>query len=125
MPRYLKDSDQIREIEELLNEVKKKFPKIEVEKYIMNRGDELKLKTNVLWYISVWKRIGIAQTRRTKSLYPQLVVFINNEPATFYPQRRTREEITIKDFLKGLLEGKVLCLHEKFEIEEELKKLKK
>ena len=70
--------------------------------------------------ISVFKRIGIKQTRRTKMLYPQLVVLVNNEPETFYPQKRAGQSISIQEFLEGFLNNEVRCLHDKGKIEDEL-----
>jgi len=71
--------------------------------------------------LSVSKRIKIKQSRKGKSLYPQLVVFVDGKGFTFYPQERVKDAITIQDFLTGLLNGEVKCLHEKYEIENELK----
>jgi len=82
----------------------------------------LTIKSKILWESSVAKRIRIKQTRKSKSLYPQLIVFGNNKPMTFYPQARAGQEITTKEFLDGLLKGEIRCLHEKFEIEDELKR---
>lgn len=46
------------------------------------------------------------------------MIFLDNEPFTFYPQkRRGKEEITIERFLKGLIEGKILCLYDTKELE--------
>ncbi|RLG21055.1 hypothetical protein DRN74_03380 [Candidatus Micrarchaeota archaeon] len=122
IPRALEDSDEVREIEDLLNEVKTKL-KVSVKKFVIDEKGEDDLKYQILWGISVAKRIKIKQTRKSKSLYPQLIVFgnKNNKPITFYPQARVGQEITIKEFLRGLLKGEIKCLHEKFEIEDELK----
>jgi hypothetical protein len=49
------------------------------------------------------------------------VVFVDGKKITFYPQERVKEAITIQDFLNGLLNGEVKCLHEKYEIEDGLK----
>lgn len=93
-----------------------KIEKKEIEKF----GEE-KLK-DILWRISVRRKIKISQTRKAKSLHTHLVTFLDNEPFTFYPQgRRGREEITIKQFLEGLTEGKVLCLHKATELKNNLK----
>ncbi|MEN3012871.1 MAG: hypothetical protein ABDH34_08370 [Dictyoglomus thermophilum] len=95
--------------------------KINVKKLVIDENGEKDLKSKILWGLSVAKRIRIKQTRKLKSLYPQLVVFGNDKPITFYPQARAREEITIKEFLEGLLKGEIKCLHEKFKIEDELR----
>ena len=119
IPRGLEDSEEVREIDNLLNKIKTKF-KLNVKRLIINEKDEDNLKSQILLAISVAKRIKIKQTRRTKSLYPQLIVFGNDKPITFYPQARVGQEITIKEFLESLLKGEIKCLHEKFEIVDEL-----
>ena len=120
IPRALQDSQDVKEVEELLRKVRNSL-KIVVKKFIIDGNGEEDLKFKVLWGLSVAKRIRIKQTRKSKSLYPQLVVLGNNKPITFYPQARVGEEITIKDFLEGLLRGEIRCLHEKFEIVDELR----
>jgi hypothetical protein len=119
VPRALEDTQDVKKVEELLRRVKDSL-KIDVKKFVIDEnGEDLKFK--ILWGLSVTKRIRIKQTRKSKSLYPQLVVFVSDKPITFYPQARAGEEITIKEFLEGLLKGEIRCLHEKFEIEDELK----
>ena len=120
VPRALEDTPDVKEIEELLKKVKS-FLKINVKKIVIDENGEEDLKSKILWGLSVAKRIRIKQTRKSKSLYPQLVVFGNGKPITFYPQARAGQEITIKDFLEGMLKDEVKCLHEKFEIEDELR----
>lgn len=120
VPRGLQDTQDVKEVEELLEKIKNSL-KINVKKIIIDENGEEELKSKILWGLSVAKRIRIKQTRKSKSLYPQLIVFSNDKPITFYPQARTGEEITIKELLEGLLKGEVRCLHEKFEIEDELK----
>ncbi len=124
VPRALEDTQDVKEVEELLKKVKNSL-KINVKKLVIDEDGEEDLKSRILWGLSVAKRIKIKQTRKSKSLYPQLVVFGNDKPITFYPQARAKEEITIKEFLEGLLKGEVRCLHEKFEIEDELRGKKK
>ena len=92
-----------------------------MKKFVIDEDGEEDLKSKILWRLSVVKRIRIKQTRKSKSLYPQLVVFVNDKPITFYPQARAGQQITIEEFLEGLLKGEIKCLHEKFEIEDELK----
>ena len=70
IPRALEDSDEVREIEDLLNEVKTKL-KVSVKKFVIDEKGEDDLKYQILWGISVAKRIKIKQTRKSKSLYPQ------------------------------------------------------
>jgi len=120
VPRALEDTEDVKEVEELLGKVKDSL-KIDVKKFVIDENGEKDLKSKILWGLSVAKRIRIKQTRKSKSLYPQLVVFGNDKPITFYPQARAGQEITIKEFLEGLLKGEIKCLHEKFEIEDELR----
>ena len=113
VPRALEDTQDVKEVEELLRKVKSSV-KINVKKLVIDENGEEDLKSKILWGLSVAKRIRIKQTRKSKSLYPQLVVFGNDKPITFYPQVRAGQEITIKEFLEGLLKGEIKCLHEKF-----------
>ena len=109
------EEEEVKEILPLLEKVESIF-NLKIEKKEIERFGEEKLKSTILWPLAVWKRIKIHQTRRTKSLYTQLVVFINSKPFTFYPQGYGKKEITIKQFLEGLIDGKVLCLHEKLSL---------
>jgi len=120
VPRGLVDSEGIKETDNLLNKVESSL-KLKVSKHIIDQKGGDDLKSQILWGLAVAKRIRIKQTRKTKSLYSQLVVFSNGKAVTFYPQSRAREEITIQEFLRGLLNGEVKCLHERYEIEDELK----
>ncbi len=120
VPRALEGTQDVKDVEELLKKVKSSF-NVKVKKLVIDEDGEEDLKSNILWGLSVAKRIRIKQTRKSKSLYPQLIVFGNNKPITFYPQARAGKEITIKEFLEGLLRGEIKCLHEKFEIEDELR----
>ena len=120
VPRSLEDTQDVKEVEELLRNVRNSL-KINVKKFVIDEKGEEDLKSKILWGLSVAKRIRIKQTRKSKSLYLQLVVFGNDKPITFYPQARAGQEITIKEFLEGLLKGEIKCLHEKFEIEDELR----
>jgi len=124
VPRGLRDTDSVKEVEELLEKVRSSL-NLDVKEFVIDEDGEKELKSKILWGLSVAKRIRIEQTRKTKSLYDHLVVFIDGRPVTFYPQRRLDQKITIKEFLEGLLRGEVRCLHEKFEIEDELRKNEK
>lgn len=124
VPCGLEDTQDVKEVEELLRKVGETL-KINAKKFVIDENGEKDLKSRILWGLSVAKRIRIKQTRKSKSLYPQLVVLRNDKPITFYPQVRAGEEVTIKEFLDGLLKGEVRCLHEKFEIEDELRGEKK
>jgi len=115
------DWEDSKEIESLLEKVKSTLD-IDYKKSIINEEKERDLKKDSLLSLSVFNRIKIKQSRKGKSLYPQLVVFVDGKEITFYPQERVKEKaITIQDFLMGLLNGEVKCLHEKYEIENELK----
>lgn len=92
--------------------------KTEVIRFTEEEGDKLKLGT--MLPVSVSKKIGIKQTRRTKSLYTQLLVLINGSLFTFYPQRYSEKEISIEKFLEGLLNGEILCLHDSDELKREI-----
>jgi glutamate dehydrogenase/leucine dehydrogenase len=121
VPEGLKDLKEVKEIwNTLLKKVETSF-EVKVSKEILDKEAEWRLKFDILLPLAVGKRIKIHQTRRTKSLYPQLVVFVEDRPFTFYPQRYGQEEITIKQFLEGLLKGKVLCLHDDNKLKENVK----
>lgn len=117
IPEGLKDTEEVKEIEKILDNVKPSY-NIAVDKQIIDRSVEEQIKSQFLWHLSVVKRIGIKQTIRTKSLYPQLVIFNEDKPVTFYPQNYGKENITIKEFLEGLLRGKIRCLHDEKDIKE-------
>lgn len=111
---------EAKEIESLLEKVKSALD-IDYEKLTIDEKHEHDLKQDVLWNLSVFNRIKIKQSKKSKSLYPQLVVFVDGKSITFYPQERAKEKITIQEFLTGLLNDEVRCLHEKSKIEDELK----
>ena len=123
VPRGARDLAETKAIEDLLKEVKDTL-NIDHEKHIVDEKMEQDLKSDVLWSLSVFNRIKIKQSRKAKSLYPQLAVFVNGRAITFYPQERVKEGFTIQEFLKGLLNGEVKCLHDKYVIEDELKTYK-
>lgn len=115
IPKDYTDSEGVRKTWKVLRKIGSLY-NIKITKHIINKEKEWELKSQILWFLAVYKRIKIKQTRRTKSLYPQLVIFSNDKPFSFYPQSYGKDEITIEQFLEGLLEGEVRCLHEKFEI---------
>ena len=106
VPSNMSNTPEIRTIENLLKMVRQKF-NFKIEKKVINKKEEYILKSQILWSLSVSKRIKIKQTRKSKSLYPQLVIFRNDIPLTFYPQARAEKEITIQEFLDGLLKEKL------------------
>lgn len=97
-------------VDALLSEVRKRYG-ISVRKQPLEEGGKA-LKSSTLLALAVANRIAIKQTRRKKTLYPQLVVFEGKRPLTFYPQARRGSEIEIAQFLRALLRRKVLCLHD-------------
>ena len=116
IPQGLKDTQDVRDIEKLLDKIKNSR-NISVNRKIINDSEEEHIKNQFLWRLSVVKRIGIKKTIRTKSLYPQLVIFNENTPVTFYPQTYGNQHISIQKFLEDLLKGNVECLHDKEEIQ--------
>lgn len=117
IPLDLKDTKEVKEIEKILGNVKPAY-NIAVDKKIIDRSGEEQIKSQFLWHLSVVKRIGIKQTIRAKSLYPQLVIFNEDKPVTFYPQTYGKENIAIKEFLEGILRSKIRCLHDEKDIKE-------
>ncbi len=112
VPSNLKETQEVNEITNLLKGIK--IPN-KTEIITADKGEELKL--NTLIPIAVSKRIKIKQTRKTKFLYPQLVVFSKDKAVTFYPQSYGDKSISIHGFLDGLSKGEVRCLHEVGELE--------
>jgi len=119
IPRGLEEDDDVKEIEMLLKKIESTL-NINVKRFVIDKNEERDLKSKILWGLSVANRIKIKQTRKSKALYPQLIVLGGGKPITFYPQARVGKEIKIKDFLIGLLKGEIRCLHEKIQIEKEL-----
>lgn len=116
VPARLTDIDEVKRVNKLLTKTK-----ISNEIKIMSGVDEEKLKFDILIPLAVLKRIKIKQTRKSKILYPQLIVFVENKPLTFYPQSYGNKEVNIEDFLEALLDNKILCLHDAPELEEFVK----
>jgi len=113
IPISQKESKDVNEIINLLKRIK-----IPHKTEVITADKEKELKLNTLIPIAVSKRIKIKQTRKTKFIYPQLVVFSKDRPVTFYPQSYGNKSISIQDFLDGLSKGEVKCLHEVSELEE-------
>lgn len=111
-----------QEEENLLSSLKEVGKKLGVSTQVIRFTDEEgdKLKLSIMIPVSVSKKIGIKQTQKTKSLYSQLLIFINNELFTFYPQKYGAKEITIETFLDELKKSNVVCLHESEEMKREL-----
>lgn len=112
---------EVDEIENLLENIKDSL-NIDYEKIMIDEQQQQDLKKNFLLGISVTKGIKIHQSKKSKSLYPQLIVFEDEKAIAFYSQERSKEKITIQEFLSGLLNSEVKCLHEKYEIESSLQK---
>jgi hypothetical protein len=121
VPNYQKDEDLpvplLTETEERLG------IKTQVKRFTIQGGWNLKMST--MLPVSVSKKIGIKQTRRTKSLYAQLLVYLDGKLFTFYPQSYAEKEISINEFLSGLLKGTIACLHDKQELREAIAKVGK
>ncbi|MCD6092622.1 MAG: hypothetical protein J7J38_01210 [Candidatus Aenigmarchaeota archaeon] len=124
IPEGLKDTDDVRKIDRFLDKIGSLY-NIEVIKQVINSSEEEQIKSQFLWRLSVVKRIGIKQTLRTKSLYPQLVIFNGDAPLTFYPQSYGKEYISIEEFLEELLKKRIRCLHDEEEIKEIIMKVRK
>jgi hypothetical protein len=124
IPERLEDANDVKEIDRFLDKIKSLY-NIEVIKQVINSSEEEQIKSQFLWRLSVVKRIGIKQTLRTKSLYPQLVIFDGNVPLTFYPQSYGKEYISIEEFLEELLKKRIRCLHDEEEIKEIIMKVRK
>ena len=120
VPQVLENKEDVKEVGMPLEEVKSSLG-VDVEKFVIDESGEADLRSKVLWRLSVIDGIKIKQTRKSKSLYPQLIILKNGRSITFYPQARTGRRITVKEFLGGLLRGEVPCLHEKLEIEDGLR----
>jgi hypothetical protein len=125
IPEGVKDTKEVLEIwNNLLKQVKVGY-NVRISKEIIDKEKEDKIKFEILLPLAVRKRIKIHQTRRTKSLYPQLVIFLQETPFTFYSQGYGKDQITIKQFLEGLLKGNVYCLHDKEKLEKHLSQKQK
>jgi hypothetical protein len=98
----MKDYEEVKEIIDLLNKVKKER-NIDFEIKYMNLEEEKKVKFEILIPIAIAKKIKIKQTKKTRLLYPHLVVYNElNEPITFYPQKGKRvKEVSIKEYLES------------------------
>jgi hypothetical protein len=119
VPYRLEENTETKEIQKLLDKVHSSL-KIEFKTILIDDKKEEELKKQYLWNLAILNRIKIKQTKRNKSLYPQLIVFVDNKPVTFFPQSRPKEEISIQAFLNGLLDKEVRCLHDKYVIERDL-----
>jgi hypothetical protein len=102
LPQGFADNADSKAVEKLLEDIKSNGEVI-WEKIILDQKEEADLKSKILINISICKGIAIKQSRKSKMLYPQLVVFSDDEPIIFYPQERAGKKIDIQEFLKGLL----------------------
>ena len=119
IPIGFKDSTEVKEIQTLLDKVQLIFP-TEIKIIIIEKDQEETLKKKYLWNIAMYKQIKIKQSKRNKALYPQLIVFIDDEAFTFYTQSRPGKTISIKDFLEGILDKEIRCLHDNTILEQYL-----
>jgi hypothetical protein len=113
VPVWYSDTQEAGEVTKLLERLRKEKG-IAFNKYLLDDQKENEIKVQSLYGLAVYHKIKIGQTRRTKSLYPVLLVFDEKgRTLTFYPQsRRGAGEITIPQFLEKLLNGKMICLHD-------------
>jgi hypothetical protein len=124
VPEGDKDTKDVKNNWGLLKEVESLYH-INISKQFINNDDEKNLKSKILLPISITKRIGFAKTNKAKSLYPQLILFFDDEPFTFYPQSYSKDKITMEEFLRSLIQGEVKCLHDTNKLIENMRALKK
>ncbi|MHA1238400.1 MAG: hypothetical protein ACTSSJ_04030 [Candidatus Odinarchaeia archaeon] len=67
VPRALEDTQDVKEVEELLRKLKDSL-KIDVKKFVIDENGEEDLKSKILWGLSVAKRIRIKQTRKSNNV---------------------------------------------------------
>jgi hypothetical protein len=109
-PKHYENSKEIKDIIASLSKTGLRF---DVTLFEENSEIEKNMRWNILLPISVSKRIKIKQTRRTKSLYPHLIILENNIPKTFYPQIRAgQKEISIEEFCESFSNGNTRSLTE-------------
>jgi len=114
LPKGSESSPEALSIIDMLSQVESAM-KIPYDKRIFENDEVHKEK---LMALSVMYRLRLPQTSKTKLLlYPHLVLCNeDNEPVIFYPQIRRskngRVQVTIEDYLKGLLKGRVKSLVE-------------
>src|SRR5579871_2289947 len=109
---FTSKGDKTADIEGLLDKVKAKY-QVDVSTRTIEAFGEEKLKFDVLLKPSVEHKIKINQSKRGKQLYTHLVVYIADEPRTFYPQNRKGDTaVSIEQFLNGLLQDKILTVHD-------------
>ena len=111
LPLSFVNNEDSKVVEKLLDDLKSRGEVIS-EKIIIDQKEEVDLKSKILMNISICKGIAIKQSRKSKMLYPQLVVFSDDKPIIFYPQERAGRKIDIQEFLKGLLRGEFKSLQD-------------
>lgn len=109
LPLSFVNNEDSKVVEKLLDDLKSRGEVIS-EKMIIDQKEEADLKSKILMNISIFKGIAIKQSKKSKMLYPQLVVFSDDKPIIFYPQERAGRKIDIQEFLKGLLSGEFKSL---------------
>ncbi|QQG40038.1 MAG: hypothetical protein HYS81_01350 [Candidatus Aenigmatarchaeota archaeon] len=119
IPEIYKNSTEIHELQQLSDDVKSN--KIKVSVKIVDVPEAETIKMQRMMTPSILHKIGIKQTQKTKNLYPTLLVCDDDgKVITFYPQkRRGRDggEISIKEFLRSFVKGRIVALHEKNTLE--------
>ena len=114
VPKWAESSADTLSITDMLAKVESDM-KIPYNKRVFEKDEAHKEK---LLTLSVMYRLRLPQTSKSKELaYPHLILCNeNDEPIIFYPQIRRsktgRVEISISNYLTGLLEGHVRSLVE-------------
>lgn len=111
LPLSFVNNEDSKVVEKLLNDLESRGEVIS-ETMIIDQKEEVDLKLKILMNISICKGIAIKQSRKSKMLYPQLVVFSDDKPIIFYPQERAGRKIDVQEFLKGLLSGEFKSLQD-------------
>ncbi len=111
LPLSFANNADTKVVEKLLENLESKGEVIS-EKVIIDQKEEADLKSKILMNISICKGIAIKQSRKSKMLYPQLVVFSDDKPIIFYPHERAGRKIDVQEFLTGLLSGEFRSLQD-------------
>ena len=108
LPTYSVSLPDVIQVKNILAKLRRKYDvRIEV---LKDEAEEEALKSQML-VPSVWHHIRFPQTRKGKSLYPVLIIRRGKDVVSFFPQRRGRDQVTMIEFIQGLLKGEVKSLH--------------
>ncbi len=96
-------------IQKLIREVEgKRGIRCQMKIFKENSEDEEELRYKILMPLAILNQVGFRKTKRTKTLYPHLVVYRGEKPVTFFPQHRPTIWVEIEDYLQSILDGKQL-----------------